>query len=66
MQRQEFLRIIVSESERLTRLVNQVLDLAKIEAGAAEWHTRPTSTCAPWCRTPSAPPPSSSASAAPS
>lgn len=37
-QRQEFLRIIVSESERLTRLVNQVLDLAKIEAGAAEWH----------------------------
>ncbi|MFO1208712.1 MAG: sensor histidine kinase [Amaricoccus sp.] len=38
-QREEFLRIIVSESERLTRLVNQVLDLAKIEAGAAEWHS---------------------------
>ncbi len=37
-QRTEFLAIIVSESERLSRLVNQVLDLAKIEAGAAEWH----------------------------
>ena len=38
-QRAEFLGIIVSESERLSRLVNQVLDLAKIEAGAAEWHS---------------------------
>ncbi|TPE46842.1 sensor histidine kinase [Amaricoccus solimangrovi] len=37
-QRGEFLGIIVSESERLTRLVNQVLDLAKIEAGHGEWH----------------------------
>jgi Na+/proline symporter/signal transduction histidine kinase len=33
-----FLGIIVSETERLTRLVNQVLDLAKIESGLAEWH----------------------------
>src|SRR6516162_8825729 len=32
-QRQEFLRIIVTESERLTRLINDMLDLAKIEAG---------------------------------
>jgi len=37
-ERDEFLRIIVSETERLGRLVNQVLDLAKIESGHAEWH----------------------------
>ncbi len=38
-QRQHFLSIIVSESERLTRLVNQVLDMAKIESGHADWHS---------------------------
>lgn len=37
-QRQQFMGIIVSETERLTRLVNQVLDMAKIESGHAEWH----------------------------
>ena len=37
-QREEFLAIVVSESERLSRLVNQVLDMAKIESGHAEWH----------------------------
>ena len=37
-QRQQFLEIVVAETERLTRLVNQVLDLAKIESGHGEWH----------------------------
>lgn len=36
-QRAEFLRIVVSESQRLSRLVNQVLDMAKMEAGNADW-----------------------------
>jgi signal transduction histidine kinase len=40
-QRQHFMAIIVSETERLSRLVNQVLDMAKIEAGHAEWHNSP-------------------------
>ncbi len=35
---QRFLGIITKETERLTRLVNQVLDMAKIESGSAEWH----------------------------
>jgi Na+/proline symporter/nitrogen-specific signal transduction histidine kinase len=38
-QRGQFLAIIVTESERLSRLVNQVLDMAKIESGHAEWRT---------------------------
>lgn len=37
-QRQQFLAIVVTETERLSRLVNQVLDMAKIESGHAEWH----------------------------
>ncbi|MBI5274925.1 MAG: histidine kinase [Burkholderiales bacterium] len=36
--RSEFIGIIVKESERLTRLINQVLDLAKLESGNAEWY----------------------------
>ena len=37
VQRQEFLDIVVRETERLTRLINEVLDLAKIESGGMEW-----------------------------
>ncbi len=40
-QRREFLGIITKESERLTRLINQVLDLAKIEAGQFDWQIGP-------------------------
>ena len=36
-QRQQFLGLVVDETERLSRLVNQVLDMAKIESGHAEW-----------------------------
>lgn len=37
-ERKRFLGILVSETERLSRLVNQVLDLAKIESGGGDWH----------------------------
>ncbi len=36
----EFLRIINSESERLTRLINDVLDLSRIEAGEMVWNDK--------------------------
>ena len=36
-QRKNFLGIITKETGRLSRLINQVLDLAKIESGAGEW-----------------------------
>jgi Na+/proline symporter/nitrogen-specific signal transduction histidine kinase len=35
--RREFLAIVVKESERLTRLINQMLDLSKIESGKPAW-----------------------------
>ena len=36
--RTRFLGIIVGEAERLTRLINQILDFAKLESGRVEWH----------------------------
>lgn len=40
-QRQQFLGLVVAEAERLSRLVNQVLDMAKIESGHAQWQHDP-------------------------
>lgn len=40
-QRQEFLGIVVKETERLTRLINDVLDFARIESGRVDWDMRP-------------------------
>ncbi|MCB9079843.1 MAG: histidine kinase [Anaerolineaceae bacterium] len=37
-QRSKFMAIILKENERLTRLINNVLDLSKIESGKMEWH----------------------------
>lgn len=38
-QRAEFLAIIVKESERLSRLINQVLDMARIDSGRVDWRS---------------------------
>jgi signal transduction histidine kinase len=36
--RRKVLETIAKETERLTRLINQVLDVARLESGRAEWH----------------------------
>ena len=36
-ERTRYLGIVIMESERLTRLINEILDLAKMEAGRGEW-----------------------------
>jgi signal transduction histidine kinase/CheY-like chemotaxis protein len=38
---QDNLKVVVSEGERLTKLIDDVLDLAKIESGKLEWHMAP-------------------------
>lgn len=38
---EQFLAIMVEESERLSRMINQLLDLSRIEAGKMEWRWEP-------------------------
>jgi Na+/proline symporter/nitrogen-specific signal transduction histidine kinase len=37
-ERARFLAIVIKETERLTRLINQILDVSKLESGKADWH----------------------------
>jgi len=40
---ERFAKVIYQEGQRLTRLINNLLDLAKIEAGLVEWRLGPVS-----------------------
>jgi signal transduction histidine kinase len=40
-ERQRYLGIVTRETERLTRLINQVLDFAKLEQGDVDWQVEP-------------------------
>jgi Na+/proline symporter/nitrogen-specific signal transduction histidine kinase len=40
-EREGFLRTVVDETGRLTRLINQVLDLSKLESGLVDWQIEP-------------------------
>ncbi|HEU5176696.1 MAG TPA: histidine kinase dimerization/phospho-acceptor domain-containing protein, partial [Burkholderiales bacterium] len=37
-ERARFLGIVIKETERLTRLIGQVLDVSRLESGRVEWH----------------------------
>lgn len=39
-ERQRFVAVIAEEAERLSRLVDDILDLSRLEAGRMEWHVR--------------------------
>jgi Na+/proline symporter/nitrogen-specific signal transduction histidine kinase len=41
VERARQLGIVIKESERLTRLINQILDVSKLESGNVEWHPGP-------------------------
>jgi signal transduction histidine kinase len=43
--KEEFLEIIVGESERISRLVTEVLDLQKVQAGSENWHFETLDFC---------------------
>jgi signal transduction histidine kinase len=37
-ERERFLGIVIKETERLSRLIGQVLDVSRLESGRVEWH----------------------------
>src|SRR5207248_8153306 len=37
-ERTRYLRIVIKETERLTRLINQILDTSRLESGKLQWH----------------------------